>query len=50
MGPYTGVDEDKELIDDRSLVCCVFIHEAVLTCLFEQIFGVPIPNVAKVLW
>jgi len=50
MGPYTGADEDKELIDDQSLVYCVFISEAVLTCLFEQIFGVLIPNVAEVLW
>jgi len=44
------VNEDKEVIDDQNLVYCVLISEAVLTCLFEQIFGTQILNVAEVLW
>jgi hypothetical protein len=50
MGPYTGVNQDKEITDDQNLVYCVFISEAVLTCLFEQIVVVQIPNVAEALW
>jgi hypothetical protein len=50
MGPYTGVNQDKEVIDDQNLANSVFISEAVLTCLFEQIFGAQFPNVAEVLW
>jgi len=50
MGPYTGMNQDKEVIDDQNLVYCIFISEAVLTCLFEQIFGAQFLNVAEVLW
>jgi len=50
MGPYTGVNQDKEVINDQNLVYCIFISEAVLTCLFEQIFGAQFLNVAEALW
>jgi hypothetical protein len=50
MGPYTGVNQDKESIYNQSSVYCVFISEGVLTCLFEQIFFFLFINVAEVLW
>jgi hypothetical protein len=44
------MNHEKEVTDDQNLVYCVFISEAVLTCLLEQTFGAQILNAAEVLW